>query len=209
MSSVAVLGSGVVGQTLARGFAELGHTVVVGSRTGKPVAGWDGPTATFAEAALGAESVVLAVKGTIAEELVTSLAAQLQGKTVMDTTNPIADRPPTDGVLAYFTTFEESLMERLQRAAPEAHFVKAFNSVGNARMVQPWFADGTRPTMFIAGNHDAAKAESIAFLDGLGWEVADMGTAAAARAIEPLCMLWCIPGLRGGSWTHAFKLLQD
>jgi 8-hydroxy-5-deazaflavin:NADPH oxidoreductase len=74
-------------------------------------------------------------------------------------------------------------------------------------MVHPSYA-GTRPTMFIGGDDEGAKAETSAILDSLGWEVEDLGTSAAARAIEPLCMLWCIPGMRGGSWTHAFKLLR-
>ena len=74
-------------------------------------------------------------------------------------------------------------------------------------MVNPDFA-GVKPTMFICGNDEAAKAEVTHLLTQFRWETADMGTAEAARAIEPLCMLWCIPGLRGGSWSHAFKLLQ-
>jgi predicted dinucleotide-binding enzyme len=208
MSTIAVLGTGIAGLTLAKGLRAEGHAVVLASREGKDVDGWDGATGTFGEAAAGADTVVLSVKGSVAEELVGSIAAPLDGKTVIDTTNPIADRPPTDGVLAYFTTLDESLMEQLQRRVPGAHFVKAFNSVGNGRMVHPSY-EGTRPTMFIAGNDPGAKEETSALLDSLGWDVEDFGTAAAARAIEPLCMLWCIPGMRGGSWTHAFKLLRD
>jgi predicted dinucleotide-binding enzyme len=208
MSTVAVLGTGPVGRTLAGGLRDLGHDVVLGSRSGGQVEGWDGPTATFAEAAAGADLVVLAVKGSVAEDLVRSLAGALAGRTVLDTTNPIADEPPTDGVLAFFTDLRESLMERLQAAAPEAHFVKAFNSVGNARMVHPSY-DGIRPTMFLAGDDEDARREAAEVVGSLGWEVADLGSAAAARAIEPLCMLWCIPGMREGTWTHAFKLLRD
>lgn len=208
MSRIAVLGSGPVGQVLARGLGGLGHTVVVGSRTGKPVDAWDGATGTFAEAASDAELVVLAVKGSIAEELVASIASELDGKTVVDTTNPIADRPPTDGVVAYFTTLDDSLMERLQRRVPGAHFVKAFNSVGNGQMVNPSYASGIRPTMFIAGNDEGAKAQAAELVSAFGWDVEDLGTATAARAIEPLCMLWCIPGMRGAGWSHAFKLLR-
>ena len=69
-------------------------------------------------------------------------------------------------------------------------------------MVRPDFG-GVRPTRFICGASDGAKAETKALLDGWGWDTADMGGPAAARAIEPLCMLWCIPGLRGGSWSHS------
>ena len=74
-------------------------------------------------------------------------------------------------------------------------------------MVNPKFAGG-QPTMFICGNDAAAKQAVAAILDQFGWETADMGAAEAARAIEPLCMLWCIPGLTQNSWTHAFRLLR-
>jgi 8-hydroxy-5-deazaflavin:NADPH oxidoreductase len=126
---------------------------------------------------------------------------------VIDTTNPIAETPPANGVLSFFTDLDESLMERLQREVPDARFVKAFNSVGNARMVDPDFPGG-RPTMFICGNDEAAKGTVTEVLDGFGWDVADMGAAEAARAIEPLCILWCIPGFLRNEWTHAFALLH-
>ncbi len=70
---------------------------------------------------------------------------------MIDACNPIGGGPPINGVLSYFTTLTDSLMERLQKAYPSAHLVKAFNSVGNAQMVNPHFAGG-RPTMFICGN---------------------------------------------------------
>jgi predicted dinucleotide-binding enzyme len=85
--------------------------------------------------------------------------------------------------------------------------VKAFNSVGAAAMVNPAFKGG-KPTMFIAGNDATAKQKVSAILDQFGWEVDDMGSAAAARAIEPLCMLWCIPGFVRNDWYHAFKMLR-
>ena len=154
------------------------------------------------------ELVVLAVKGTVAAEALRAAgAANLSGKTIIDATNPIADAPPTNGVLKFFTSLDESSMERLQREFPDAHFVKAFNSVGSTRMVNPEF-DGGKPTMFICGNDAAAKQTVTGILDEFGWEVADMGAAEGARAIEPLCILWCIPGFLRQEWTHAFKLLK-
>jgi predicted dinucleotide-binding enzyme len=126
---------------------------------------------------------------------------------VIDTTNPIADAPPTNGVLKFFTSLDDSLMERLQREFPGAKFVKAFNSVGNAAMVDPRFTGG-KPTMFICGNDEAARKTVTGILDQFGWETADMGAAEAARAIEPLCILWCIPGFLRQDWMHAFKLLK-
>ena len=74
-------------------------------------------------------------------------------------------------------------------------------------MVNPSFPGG-KPTMFICGNDAAAKKQTTEILTQFGWETADMGAVEAGRAIEPLCILWCIPGLTSNSWTHAFKLLK-
>ncbi|MFO0663961.1 MAG: NAD(P)-binding domain-containing protein [Polyangiaceae bacterium] len=214
MKKVAVLGSGQVGQVLADGLLAHGYEVMRASREPSKLAAWKegaGPKAsigTFAEAAKWGDSVLLAVKGSAAEAAIEQAgAAHLVGKTIIDATNPIADAPPQNGVLRFFTDLNESLMERLQKRVPEAHFVKAFSCVGNAFMVQPKIPGGP-PTMFICGNDAKAKAEVRTLLDQFGWDTADMGTVEAARAIEPLCMLWCIPGLTQNSWTHAFKLLR-
>jgi predicted dinucleotide-binding enzyme len=124
----------------------------------------------------------------------------------MDACNPIEDAPPENGVLRFFTDLSQSLMEQLQSQYPDANFVKAYNSVGNTCMINPQFAGG-RPTMFICGNNEGAKKQVSQVNEQFGWETADMGKAEAARAIEPLCMLWCIPGFVRNEWTHAFKLL--
>jgi predicted dinucleotide-binding enzyme len=210
---VGVLGSGGVATTLASGFLKHGHQVMAGSRTPEKLKDWaaanpKGRTGHFGEAAAFGEVVVLAVKGTAAWEALRRAGQEnLKGKVVIDTCNPIADAPPANGVLRFFTTLNESLMEQLQRHFPEAHLVKAFNSVGAPLMVNPQFAGG-KPTMFICGNDEDAKKMVTGILDQFGWETADMGTAEAARAIEPLCMLWCIPGFLRNEWTHAFKLLR-
>ncbi|MFI5212856.1 MAG: NADPH-dependent F420 reductase, partial [Candidatus Saccharimonadales bacterium] len=107
----------------------------------------------------------------------------------------------------YFTDMNDSLMERLQRIAPNANFVKALNSIGSAHMVHPHF-DGSTPTMFICGNNAEAKQEVTELLAELGWESQDMGGVKSARAIEPLCILWCLPGILHNEWSHAFKLLK-
>jgi predicted dinucleotide-binding enzyme len=210
---VGVLGSGVVGQVLADGFLKHGDEVMRGTREPAKLAQWKagaGPkarTGTFEEAARFGDVVALAVKGSAAEGIVRPLAAALAGRTVIDATNPIADAPPVDGVLQFFTGPNDSLLERLQRGAPGARFVKAFSCVGNALMVNPQLPGG-KPTMFICGADAAAKKQVAGILDRFGWEVEDMGAPAAARAIEPLCQLWCIPGLRENRWMHAFKLLR-
>lgn len=206
-----VLGSGVVGQVLAAGCARHGHEVMIGTRTPDKLRDWGAKNpkvkvGTFAEAAQFGEVVILAVKGSAASEALQGAGKKnISGKTVIDTTNPIADAPPVNGVLRFFTSLDESLMERLQREFPDAHFVKAFSSVGNALMVNPQLKG--RPTMFICGNDDKAKKTVTGLLDQFGWETADMGKVEAARAIEPLCILWCIPGFLRNEWMHAFKML--
>ncbi len=211
---VAVLGSGVVGEALAGGFLKHGYEVMRGTREPPKLAEWKrgagskASVGTFGEAARFGDLVVLAVKGTAAEAAVGLCGADnLSGKTVIDTTNPIADEPPVNGVIKFFIRLDDSLMERLQRLAPKARMVKAFSCVGNALMVNPDLG-GVKPTMFICGNDPGAKQEVKAILDRFGWETEDMGGVEAARAIEPLCILWCIPGLLRNDWTHALKMLR-
>jgi predicted dinucleotide-binding enzyme len=211
---VGILGSGVVGQVLGSGFIKHGYEVMVGTRSPEKLAEWKGKAGksgrvgNFAETAAFGDLIVLAAKGTTAKDtLKLAGAGNLKGKTVIDVTNPIADAPPVNGVLKFFTSLDNSLMEQLQAALPEARFVKAFSSVGNALMVNPDFG-GIKPTMFICGNDANAKKEVGKILDPFGFEVEDMGGVEAARAIEPLCILWCIPGFLRNDWTHAFKLLK-
>lgn len=206
---VGILGSGDVAKALAAGFLEHGHEVMMGTRDSAKLKGWNSKVrvGSVPETASFAELAVLAVKGTAAAAAVRAAGAGLRGKTLIDATNPIAEAPPVNGVLKFFTNLDESLMERLQKEFPEVRFVKAFNSVGSARMVNPRYAGG-RPTMFICGDDAAAKQTVGRILDQFGWETEDMGGAISARAIEPLCMLWCIPGFQRNQWTHAFKLLK-
>jgi 8-hydroxy-5-deazaflavin:NADPH oxidoreductase len=213
MVKVGILGSGEVGKALAKGFLKNGYQVAIGSDHPEKLTEFkrENPemeTATFEQAAQSGDIVVVCVKGTVAEKIVEKVKRHLTGKTVIDTTNPIADAPPQNGVLKYFTSLEESLMERLQKIAPDAQFVKAFNSIGSALMVNPEFGDDTKPTMFICGNNDDAKKKVHEILEKFGFELEDMGKVESARAIEPLCILWCIPGFLRNEWSHAFKLLK-
>jgi 8-hydroxy-5-deazaflavin:NADPH oxidoreductase len=211
---IGIIGSGLVGQTLAAGFVKHGHEVEVGTREPAKLEDWMAKNpgvkvTSSADAAQFGDVVVLAVAGEAAEAALKQAgAAALAGKTVIDACNPIGGGPPVNGVLSFFTLQNESLMERLQKAYPSAHFVKAFNSVGSGQMVNPEFA-GLRPTMFICGDDASAKKTVTQILDQFGWDTEDMGAVAAARAIEPLCKLWCIPGIGKGDWSpHAFKLLR-
>ena len=213
---VGILGSGIVGQVLASGFLKHGHQVMLGTRdpNKEEVRNWQrdnpaGATGTFEQAAKFGELLVLATLGRAAENAIDLAGpANLAGKTVMDTTNPIADAAPVEGVLQFTTGPNESLGERIQAKVPRAHVVKAFNSVGNGRMIDPLYRQGT-PTMFLCGDSAEAKEQVSGVIRQFGWEPFDCGGIVAARALEPLCMLWCIPGFVRNQWTHAFKVLTQ
>lgn len=212
---IGIIGSGIVGQVLAKAFKSEDHDVTLGTRNTSKEEVVKFKTAnpgiaigTFEESAKFGELLVLAVAGSAATEAIQLGGINhFSGKVVIDTTNPIAAAPPDNGVLKYFTTFEDSLMERIQKLIPDAKVVKAFNSAGNAFMYKPKFPGGT-PTMFICGNDDTAKNIVTDILTSFEWETEDMGKVEAARAIESLCILWCIPGFIRNQWTHAFKLLK-
>lgn len=212
---IGILGSGAVGQKLGTAFLAEGHEVMLGTRNpGKEeIKKWKkenpkGQCGTFGVTAQFGNTLVLAVAGSVAESAIKLAGtSHFNNKILIDATNPIGTTPPQDGVLSFFTTPNESLMERIQQKLPQAKLVKAFNSVGNIQMYKPTVKGGP-PTMFICGNDDKAKKTVTEILTSFGWETADMGKATAARAIEPLCILWCIPGFLHNEWTHAFKLLK-
>jgi 8-hydroxy-5-deazaflavin:NADPH oxidoreductase len=210
---IGILGSGAVGKSLAAGFVKNGYDVMIGSRQPAKLEEWKIEisnkllTGDFSETASFGDVIILATKGNVSQEVLKLAGIEnLVGKTILDATNPIDDAQPTNGVLKFFTNLDESLMEQLQRIAPKANFVKAFNSIGSHFMVDPKFE--SKPTMFICGNNEHAKKDATIIIEQFGWEVEDMGKAEAARAIEPLCMLWCIPGFLENKWSHAFKLLK-
>lgn len=214
---IGIIGSGPVGRVLAKAFLSEGHEAMIGTRDIKKaeMIKWQqdnpaGKTGSFEEAARFGDIIVLATAGSVVANAINLAGAQhFSGKIVIDTTNPIASAPPENGVLKYFTTLEDSLMERIQKQLPDARLVKAFNSVGNGAMYKPVYPGAIKPSMFICGNDEEAKKTVAGILSAFGWETEDMGKAVAARAIEPLCMLWCIPGFLHNQWTHAFKLLKQ
>jgi predicted dinucleotide-binding enzyme len=213
---IGVLGSGTVGQTLAAGFLKHGHEAMVGTRQpgSEPMSKWleqnpRGAVDTLGNTVKFGELLVLATLGRAAAEAIELAGkANFAGKTLMDTTNPLAESAPSKGVLEFFTSRNESLGEQIQALVPEAHVVKAFNSVGAARMVNPSYQQGP-PTMFLCGDDQGAKDTVSSLTRQLGWEPFDCGGIIASRALEPLCMLWCIPGFLHNQWTHAFKLLAQ
>lgn len=210
-SKIGILGSGVVAKALGTGFLAQGYDVMVGSGDPRKLEDFKSlgfKTGSFQEAAALGDILVLAVKGTAAIKVFSNLEnASVENKVVIDTTNPISETPPKNGVLHYFTAQNDSLAAQLQKAQPKAHIVKAFSSIGNAVMYQPKFEAG-KPTMFICGDHTESKKTVTQILDSFGWETEDMGSVDAAGSIESLCILWCIRGFNQGQWYHAFKLLK-
>jgi predicted dinucleotide-binding enzyme len=198
---IGILGSGQVGPALARGYQRHGHSVRIGTRR---EAVDDLPTGAPADVVRGAELVVLAVRGEVAEELVGGLRNELEGKILIDATNPLDHSSGRPGL---FVGTTDSLGERVQRAAPAARVVKAYNTVGNPLMVDPELPGGP-PTMFIAGNDDEAKATVTRLLEETGWDVADLGDIEASRWLEAMCIAWTAYGFQSGTWGHAFRLLR-
>jgi len=211
---IGILGSGVVGKALAEGFLKHGYDVMLGTRDPAKgdVPAWvtkyvGARAGTFGETAVFGEIIVLAVKGSVIEEVIAQAGPDhLTGKTVIDTTNPLADEAPVDGIFTFTTGPNESLGEKVQMLLPNAHVVKAFNSVGSALMVNPEFEQGT-PTMFLCGNNPDSRRLVSEVCVQFGWEPFDCGGIAASRALEPLCRLWVLPGFLRNDWRHAFKML--
>ncbi len=196
---IGVLGSGAVGPALARGYARHGHEVRIGTRR-SDVEGL--ATGTPSEVARGADLVVLAVRGNAAVQVVSGLSAELEGKVLVDATNPL------DASGGMFVGTTDSLGEQVQRAVPGARVVKAYNTVGNTLMVDPDLPGGP-PTMFLAGNDPEAKAMVIELLETTGWDVADLGGIESSRWLEAMCMAWVAYGRTSGGWGHAFRLLRS
>ncbi|MGI8846913.1 MAG: NADPH-dependent F420 reductase [Candidatus Dormibacteria bacterium] len=207
---VAIIGTGQVGQALGRGFVSRGHETRLASRTpgSDVVQAWlrengdHSSAGTPAEAARWCELAVLATNWEGVEASTQACAPTLGGKTVIDVTNPLRD-----GRLELGHT--DSGGEAVQRWLPDSHVVKAFNILNFGDMVDPTYRSGT-PTMFMAGNDDAAKHVVTGILESFGWsDVVDLGGIEAARLTESLAMLWITCGLRaGGSWRHAISLLR-
>lgn len=208
---VGVLGSGDVGKVLAGGFLKLGHEVRIGSRSPEKVKEWaanagaGASTGTFAEAAEFGDIIVLATLGEATQSAVEMAGAgNFDGKVVIDATNPLDF---SSGGPQLSIGFNDSLGEKVQRWLPKAKVVKAFNTVGNAHMIDPQFPGGP-PTMFIAGNDADAKKLVTQICEAWGWDVADLGGIESSRYLEPMCLTWVLCGIHTGSWNHAFKLLR-
>ena len=206
--NIAVLGTGMVGQALAGRLSGLGHTVAVGTRDPEatlartepdgmgnpPFAAWHADHAdvgltTFADAAAGAELVVLAGNGVAALDMLTAAGAEhLAGKPLLDISNPLdfsAGFPPS-----LFVKDTDSLAERIQAAFPEARVVKSLNTLTAQLMVEPGLL-GEPTTVFVSGDDADAKAAVTELLTSFGHQdVIDLGGIETARGTEMLLPLW-------------------
>jgi hypothetical protein len=207
--NVGIIGSGEVAQSLAKGFLERGDTVVLGTRDPAKLADFvaahaGSRAASNAEAAAFGELIVVATSGNATIAVLEALdSAAFSNKVVIDATNLIAEDAAG---FRLETGSDDSMGERVQRALPQAHVVKAFNTVAAADMVRPKYSGGP-PTMFIAGDDAGAKTTVSAILKDFGWDVADIGGITSSRYLEAMCMAWLLYGQVNGTWHHAFKLL--
>jgi predicted dinucleotide-binding enzyme len=195
---IGVLGTGVVGKTLATKLVQLGHDVRMGSRaaSGEGASAWvkevggKSSEGTFAEAASHAEIVFNCTSGLGSVEALNAASARnLDGKVLIDVANPLdfsRGMPPT---LSVCNT--DSLGEQIQRAFPRARVVKALNTVTAAVMVNPSLVPGTHD-LLISGNDASAKEQVTEILvKWFGWKnVIDLGDITGARAQEMYLPLW-------------------
>ncbi len=215
---IGILGTGDVGRALSNGFLATGCEVKLGSReaNSEKVAGWlkdaqskaggsKASAGSLADAAKFAEVIVVATAWPGTENaLLLAGAENLAGKVVIDVTNPLKFEPGKP--LGLTIGLNDSGGEQVQRWVPNAHVVKAFNTVGFGHFFQPAFPGGP-PTMFYCGNDAAAKKTVAGIIESFGWEPFDAGGIEGARSLEPMCVLWVAHAMKG-SRNHAFKMLR-
>lgn len=195
---VGVLGTGMVGVALATRLVEVGHDVVMGSRTpdNEKAMAWAASrperaaAGSFADAASHGEVVVNATSGIASLAALTAAGEEnLAGKVLVDVANPIASYGPP---IALKPVAGDSLAEQIQRAFPAARVVKALNTMNCDVMVRPSIVPGEHD-VFLAGNDVAAKGTVRALLEEFGWpptSVRDVGDVTAARGLEMYLVLW-------------------
>ena len=207
---IGILGSGSAGRTLANGFLDHAHRVMIGSRTPDKLRDWlrqagrEAQVGTFAQAAQFGELIVLSVNGRAAEDVIRLANLEnFAGKIVLDASDPLDFSSGRPGL---FVGTTDSLGERVQRLIPNAYVVKGLNIVQADVMINPTLTGG-EPDMFIAGDSDEAKQIVTNLLEEFGWPVIDMGGIESARWLEALSLAWVVHSHRTGKTHHAFKLI--
>jgi len=189
---IAIIGAGNVGGILGRRWAAAGHGILLGVRTPddpkyRPVAEAAGGARlmTMGEAVAACTAAVLTVPW---EAVSASLAAcgDFGGRTLIDPTNPVTFG--ADGVVLSMG-FERSGGEEVARLARNARVVKALNTVGSGVMDKAKDYP-VPPAMYVAGDDDAAKAETAGLMTDLGFAPIDAGGLKIARLLEPMAMVW-------------------
>jgi hypothetical protein len=209
---IGIIGSGEVAQTLASGYLSKGYEVKLGTRSPEKLDDWvaaageKASVGSFSDAAEFGEVVFVCASGAAALSAVELAGAEnFKGKTVVDVTNPLDF---SEGVPPKFAAaVGDSLAERIQKALPEANVVKAFNTINRTTMIDPHFGDETA-TLFIAGDDENAKAETVRLAKEFGWNVEDLGGIEQAFFLEAFASLWVNYAFKHNSWLHAFKLLK-
>ncbi len=202
--TIAVIGTGNVASALGPEFAAQGHDIVYGSRDpGRDEVtslveqtGGNASATTQTEAVAGADIVVLAVPGGVVEEVVQGLG-DLSGKIILDPTNILERR---DDGYAYYTA-ATSNAELIQAAAPDAHVVKAFNTLNFRTMIDP----GGPVTIPLAGNDAEAKARIAELVAGMGLEPMDVGPVGAAHVLEGMLSIWANARGAGTPYDYHFR----
>lgn len=208
---IGIIGSGQVGQSLGKGLSEAGHEVMVGTRSPEKLKGFLEANRTVRigmslEAAGYGEVVILAIKGTVVDEVLPSLKQQLAGKVVIDVTNPLVFSDSGEPGLS--VGHNNSGGEIVQRLLPDSKVVKTLNIINHAHMIRPMYEDGT-PIMFVAGDDANAKGQVSDLLRSLGWQdIVDLGGIDKSRLLESLCLLWVQYGVIRDTWSHAVAVLK-
>ena len=203
---IAIIGSGNVGKALAGSATRAGHQVTIAAK--HPEHAEEAAKATGATAAKSsqdavkdAELIVLAVPADQADSVVAALAPELDGKVIVDVTNRVNPQNPgqvLDG---------SSKAEQLQKQAPKAHVVKAFNYMLSSRMSDPK-VDGTNVDAFVAGDDSRAKKKTLELAESIGFRPLDAGPLAMARALEGMALLNILLQIQNSwPWQSAWKMV--
>jgi Predicted dinucleotide-binding enzymes len=208
---IGILGSGVVAQTLGTGFLKNGHEVRLGTRDAPKLAEWqekageNASVGSFEDAAKFGDVVVVAVGGTVAVSAVEQAGVvNFDGKTTIDVTNALDF---STGAPKFAVIGGDSVAAQIQKAAPKANVVKAFNMISSTVMMDPKFGDEAA-TLFIAGDSDKAKAATTKLAEEFGWDVADFGGVDQAYYLEAFAFGFISYAFKSNDWARGFRFLK-